>query len=240
MKWSQITDVGRVRAGNEDSLCACPDIGLFAVADGMGGHKAGEIASSTALQYLEENLREILPGTGTKDISADLLRILEKANLRVYRLSNEFDQYRGMGTTVTAGIVTGYDLVIAHIGDSRAYLIRGSEISQLTEDHSLVGEMLRHGGITEEQAINHPQRNVLTRAMGTAPAVKFELYIQTLSPGDKVLFCTDGLFNHLRPEEIKEIITSQPHLDRCLKILLDTALERGGTDNITMVLVEME
>ncbi|SHE35940.1 Stp1/IreP family PP2C-type Ser/Thr phosphatase [Desulforamulus putei] len=238
MKWSQITDVGRVRAGNEDSLCACPDIGLFAVADGMGGHKAGEIASSTALNYLAENLREVLPGT--RDIQSSLLRILEEANLRVYRLSTEFEQYRGMGTTVTAGVFMGYHLVIAHIGDSRAYLVRGNEITQLTEDHSLVGEMLRYGGITEEQALNHPQRNVLTRAMGTAPSVKFDIYTQNLLPGDKILFCSDGLVNHLRPEEIKEIITSQRDLDLTVKILLDTALERGGLDNITMILVEME
>ncbi|MEW6696051.1 MAG: Stp1/IreP family PP2C-type Ser/Thr phosphatase [Bacillota bacterium] len=238
MKWSQITDVGRVRAGNEDSLCACPDIGLFAVADGMGGHKAGEIASSTALGYLEENLREILPGT--QDIPDALLRILEDANLRVYRLSDRYDQYRGMGTTITAGLFQKYDLVIAHIGDSRAYLIRGGEIVQLTEDHSLVGEMLRCGGITEEQAINHPQRNVLTRAMGTAPTAKIDLYTHRLSPGDKILLCTDGLINHLRPEEIQDIVQGEHDLDSCLKILLDTALERGGLDNITMILVEME
>lgn len=238
MKWSQITDVGRVRAGNEDSLCACPDIGLFAVADGMGGHKAGEIASSTALNYLEENLREILPGT--QDIPAALLRILEDANLRVYRMSDQYDQYRGMGTTITACLFQKYDLVIAHIGDSRAYLIRGGEIVQLTEDHSLVGEMLRCGGITEEQAINHPQRNVLTRAMGTAPTAKIDLYTHRLSPGDKILLCTDGLINHLRPEEIQDIVQGEPDLDSCLKILLDTALERGGVDNITMILVETE
>lgn len=238
MKWSQITDIGRVRAGNEDSMCACPDIGLYAVADGMGGHKAGEVASTTALEYLKENLQS-RKLQETEDVAASLLRILDEANLRVYRLSTEYDQYRGMGTTVTAGIIMELKLIIAHIGDSRAYLLRGEEISQITDDHSLVGEMLRSGGITEEQALNHPQRNVLTRAMGTAPIVKFDLYNVDLLPRDRVLFCTDGLFNHLRPEELKEILQGQD-LEQCLRILMDLALERGGLDNITMVLVEVE
>lgn len=236
MKWSQISDVGRVRAGNEDSMCACPDIGLFAVADGMGGHKAGEIASSTALQYLEENIRSNpLP---TDDLGLALLRILEEANLRVHRLSNEFEQYRGMGTTVTAGVFRENQLVICHIGDSRAYLIRDEEIKQITDDHSLVGEMLRFGGITEEQAHNHPQRNVLTRAMGTASNVRFDLYTVDLLPKDRILFCTDGLFNHLRSEEIKDTILNESDLDNAVQTLLTTALNRGGLDNITMILVE--
>ncbi|CCO07179.1 Stp1/IreP family PP2C-type Ser/Thr phosphatase [Desulforamulus hydrothermalis] len=238
MKWSQITDVGRVRAGNEDSLCACPDIGLFAVADGMGGHKAGEIASSTALNYLAENLRQALKTT--KDIQASIQRILQEANQRIFRLSSEFEAYRGMGTTVTAGLFQEYQLFIAHIGDSRAYLVRDDDIIQLTDDHSLVGEMLRHGGITEEQALCHPQRNVLTRAMGTAPAVTFDFYNRRLQPGDKILLCTDGLVNHMRPEEIKSTILAQKDLDLAVKLLLDTALARGGHDNITMILVEME
>lgn len=238
MKWSQITNVGLVRAGNEDSMCASPDIGLFGVADGMGGHKAGEIASSTALQYLEENVRNI--SLNENNLGASLLRILDEANLRVYRLSMEFEQYRGMGTTVTAGIFREYKLVIAHIGDSRAYLIRCGEIKQLTDDHSLVGEMLRSGGITEEQAHNHPKRNILTRAMGTATKVKFDIYHVDLLPNDKILFCTDGLINHLRPEEIKEVIQVEQNLDSCLEHLMTKALDRGGHDNITMVMVEME
>ena len=238
MKWSQITNVGLVRAGNEDSMCACPDIGLFAVADGMGGHKAGEIASSTALEYLEENIRNV--PLDDDDLGAILLHILDEANLRVHRLSTEFEQYRGMGTTVTAGIFQEKTLVIAHIGDSRAYLIRSGEIRQLTNDHSLVGEMLRSGGITEEQAYNHPQRNVLTRAMGTATTVRFDLYHLELLSGDKILFCTDGLINHLRPEEIIEVIGIEPDLDKCLDILMTRSLDRGGHDNITMVLVEVD
>lgn len=238
MKWSQKTDVGKVRSGNEDSMCACPDIGLFAVADGMGGHKAGEIASSTALTYLEENLRDALKTS--PDVAVTLQRIMQEANYRVYRLSSEYTEYKGMGTTVTAGLIIEKDLYLAHIGDSRAYLLRGDTISQLTDDHSLVAEMLRCGGITEEQAQNHPQRNVLTRAMGTAPTIKFDFYQIKLQSRDKILFCTDGLINHLKPEEIRLIAQSQPVLDNCLDALLDIALERGGLDNIAMVLVEIE
>ncbi|GAB6181066.1 Stp1/IreP family PP2C-type Ser/Thr phosphatase [Desulfotomaculum defluvii] len=238
MKWSQISDIGRVRAGNEDSMCACPDIGLFAVADGMGGHKAGEIASSTALSYLEEQLKD--SRVQQEDIATNLLRIMEEANLRIHRLSSENEEYRGMGTTVTAGIVSNNDLIIAHVGDSRAYLIRNKAINQITNDHSLVGEMLRCGGLTEEQAINHPQRNVLTRAMGTAPTIRVDLHTVNLYAGDKILFCTDGLINHLRPEEIKEIIVSHVDLGQCLRDLLKISLDRGGIDNITMVLVEID
>ncbi|AQS59057.1 Stp1/IreP family PP2C-type Ser/Thr phosphatase [Desulforamulus ferrireducens] len=238
MKWSQKTDVGKVRSGNEDSMCACPDIGLFAVADGMGGHKAGEIASSTALTYLEENLRDALKTS--PDVGVTLQRIMQEANYRIYRLSSEYAEYKGMGTTVTAGLIIDKDLYLVHIGDSRAYLLRGDTITQLTDDHSLVAEMLRYGGITEEQAANHPQKNVLTRAMGTAPTIKFDFYQIKLQARDKILFCTDGLINHLKPEEIKLVVQSQPVLDNCLEELLKIALERGGLDNIAMVLVEIE
>lgn len=237
MKWSQISEIGLVRAGNEDSMCACPEIGLFAVADGMGGHRAGEIASSTALSYLEEQLKN--SRVEQEDVATNLLRIMDEANQRIYRLSCENEQYRGMGTTVTAGIVLGNELIIAHVGDSRAYIIRNNDIIQITNDHSLVGEMLRCGGLTEEQASNHPQKNVLTRAMGTAPNIRIDLHRKNIQAGDKILLCTDGLINHVRPKEIVEIISTQPDLGSCLRELMKIALERGGVDNITMVLVEV-
>lgn len=238
MKWSQITDVGRVRSANEDSMIALPDMGLFGVADGMGGHKAGEIASSTALSYLGENLPGYLEKEGNHGDS--LLRVLQEANLRIFRLSTEFNEYRGMGTTVTVGFVAGQELMVAHIGDSRAYQLRNDTLVQITDDHSLVAEMVRGGGITEEQALTHPQRNVLTRALGTAPTVVIDLYRVNLLPGDRILFCTDGLSNHLTPEEIRTIIQTTNDLEQALLRLMDMALERGGTDNITMVLLEID
>ncbi|MEG6522141.1 Stp1/IreP family PP2C-type Ser/Thr phosphatase [Desulfotomaculum sp. 1211_IL3151] len=237
MKWSQISEIGLVRAGNEDSMCACPEIGLFAVADGMGGHRAGEIASSTALSLLKEQLKN--SSVEQEDVATNLLCIMDEANQRIYQLSCENEQFRGMGTTVTAGIILGNELIIAHVGDSRAYLIRSDDILQITNDHSLVGEMLRCGGLTEEQAINHPQKNVLTRAMGTAPNIRIDLYRKDIQVGDKILFCTDGLTNHLRPQEIKEIILTQSDPGKCLRELMKIALDRGGLDNITMVLVEI-
>lgn len=237
MKWSQITEVGLVRAGNEDSMCACPEIGLFAVADGMGGHRAGEIASSTALSYLVEQLKN--SRVEQQDVAENLLRIMNEANQRIYQLSCENAQYRGMGTTVTAGIILANELIVAHVGDSRVYLIRSPDILQITHDHSLVGEMLRSGGLTEEQASNHPQKNILTRAMGTAPDVKIDLHRKNIQAGDKVLFCTDGLTNHVSPLEIKAITLTQSDLGNCLRELTEIALERGGVDNITMVLVEI-
>lgn len=238
MKWSQITDVGRVRAANEDSLYVCPEMGFFAVADGMGGHKAGEVASSTALRCLQENLEENL--RRSSDASEGLSRTLEEANLRVYRLSSEFSEYRGMGTTLTAGLLRDREMIVAHIGDSRAYLIRNNVIEQITHDHSLVAEMLRCGGITEEQARSHPQRNVLTKALGTVPSVEFDLFRVNLLTGDKVLFCTDGLSNHLQPFEIKDILKRHQEPEDGLGDLMKEALNRGGLDNITMVLVEVD
>lgn len=238
MKWSQITDVGWVRTTNEDSMCAHPEIGLFGVADGMGGHKAGEVASSTALQYLVENLSGYLKENS--DQAGALMRALDEANLRVFRLSTEFTEFRGMGTTVTVGLFVDGELLIGHIGDSRAYLIRQNNIIQLTNDHSLVAEMVRGGGITEEQAQNHPRRNVLTRAMGTAPTVMIDLYRNNIQPGDRFLFCTDGMSNHLSPADITDNLKHQEDLEQGLKELLKLALDRGGLDNITMVIIEVD
>ena len=238
MKWSQMTDVGRVRATNEDSLCACPEIGLFAVADGMGGHQAGEVASITALNYFQEILKENLHQWN--DVAEGLLRSLTEVNLRVYRLALENEAYKGMGTTLTAGLFFDHEMIVAHIGDSRAYLIRNQVMEQITDDHSLVGEMLRRGGITRDQAQNHPQRNILTRALGTAPLAEFDLYRVKLLPGDLILFCTDGLSNHLTPDEIKDFIVGQRDLDQALNRLMQEALGRGGLDNISMVLVRVD
>lgn len=236
MRWAQTSDIGLVRASNEDSLCISPKTGLFAVADGMGGHQAGEVASSMALRLLERELgRRLSGGVPPGEALADSIK---EANSAIYELSGRNPEWAGMGTTVTACLKQGEELHVAQVGDSRAYLIRDGVIARLTEDHSLVQEMVKSGGITEEQAFSHPRRNVLTRAVGTEMSLEVDLYRFQAVPGDLILVCTDGLTGYLRPEEILLAISTARDLDQAVQNLLAGALARGGPDNITMILLE--
>ncbi|MGB9802603.1 Stp1/IreP family PP2C-type Ser/Thr phosphatase [Desulfofundulus sp.] len=238
MKWSQASDAGLVRRVNEDSLCVEPGLGLFAVADGMGGHRAGGIASRTAIAELVRFLKAHHP---LPDDPGNLLvQGVQEANRLVYQLSSSSASYRGMGTTLTAVLVAKEYLHLAHVGDSRVYLLRGGKILQLTEDHSLVQELVRLGGLSEEQARCHPQRNVLTRALGIEPRLEVDGGQVKLHPGDKVLLCTDGLTVHLPPHEIGTLVEKNPDLNRAVKKLVEVALERGGSDNITVILMAVE
>lgn len=237
MRWAQLTDIGLVRSLNEDSLCVSPEIGLFAVADGMGGHLAGEVASATALQILEQELAKRLQKGEFPEHA--LVAAVQEANRQIFELSSQNQHLSGMGTTITACLKRGGNIYIAQVGDSRAYLLRESLILQLTEDHSLVRELVRKGGLTEEQALHHPQRNVLTRALGTAPNVNVDSYHHEVSPGDLLLLCTDGLTAYLRPDEIMRTIRTAPGLDSAARSLVDKALGAGGKDNITVILLEI-
>ncbi|ACV63120.1 protein serine/threonine phosphatase [Desulfofarcimen acetoxidans DSM 771] len=238
MKWSKISDTGKVRQNNEDSLLVCEDLKLFAVADGMGGHKAGEVASQLALQVLEKELKSSIY---RQENPVDILRkaVLE-ANASVYNLSHNNLSYRGMGTTVTAACIMGKDLYIAHVGDSRGIIISNGMINQLTEDHSFVQKLINEGEITSEEARVHPRRNIITRALGTEPVLEVDIYSYTVKRGDLVLLCTDGLTNHLLDREIQDMLINASDLDHGLQSLLALALERGGQDNITAILVEIE
>lgn len=233
MKWSQATEVGRVRQQNEDSVLAAADIGLFAVADGMGGHRAGEVASKMALQDLEQHIRKNSGG----DMKRILSEAVKKANINVFASSGGEPALKGMGTTLTAAVIREGSAVISHVGDSRAYLIRGAGISQLTRDHSLVQELFNVGGITRAEAREHPQRNVLTRALGTEPAVDVDLVTLKLQRDDVLLLCTDGLTGLLDDYEILDLYRQSVNLDDAVDILVRTALDRGGNDNISVVLV---
>ncbi|MDD4238912.1 MAG: Stp1/IreP family PP2C-type Ser/Thr phosphatase [Desulfotomaculaceae bacterium] len=237
MRWAQITDIGLVRSLNEDSLCVSPEIGLFAVADGMGGHLAGEVASVTALQMLEQVLAKRLQKREGPEQA--LIAAVQEANRKIFELASRNQQWAGMGTTITACLKREKVIYIAQVGDSRAYLLRENLIVQLTEDHSLVRELVRNGGLTEEQALHHPQRNVLTRALGTAPSLNVDIYHHEISPGDLLLLCTDGLTGYLRPDEIMLTIRTSPDLDRAARSLVDKALGSGGKDNITVILLEI-
>jgi PPM family protein phosphatase len=225
-----VTDVGRVRDGNEDDFLEQADrLGLVAVADGMGGHRAGEVASATALEALRaavasgESLREAIEG----------------ANEAVLEKSESDHELQGMGTTLTAGMLgTDGSLTVGHVGDSRAYLARDGELRQITDDHSLVEEMVRGGELTPEQAEVHPQRSIITRALGIDPLVDVDLYPIELQDGDRILLCSDGLTTMVRPEEIANILGREPDPRRAAQLLVDAANAAGGEDNITAVIVE--
>jgi len=225
-----VTDVGRVRDGNEDDFLEQADrLGLVAVADGMGGHRAGEVASATALEALRAAVAAGQP----------LRKAIEGANDAVLEKSESDHELHGMGTTLTAGMLgTDGSLTVGHVGDSRAYLIRDGELSQITEDHSLVEEMVKGGELTPEQAEVHPQRSIITRALGIDPVVDVDLYPIQLRAGDRVLLCSDGLTTMVRPEEIATILGRELDPKRAAQLLVDAANAAGGEDNVTALILE--
>ncbi|MEG6615243.1 Stp1/IreP family PP2C-type Ser/Thr phosphatase [Peptococcaceae bacterium 1198_IL3148] len=237
MKWGQITETGLVRPNNEDNLLICPDIGLFVVADGMGGHRAGEVASKQALTYLEKQLRLAL--SYSNDLAEKLKETITKVNQYIYEMSCQDNSLQGMGTTITACLIKDDLAMVAHVGDSRAYLIRDNTIKQVTDDHSLVGELVKNGSISEELAQVHPRRNVLTQAIGVSPNVDADIYQVPLQARDQLMLCTDGLTNHLTRSDILKTVATTQDPQRAVKQLADAALSQGGTDNITIILIEI-
>ncbi len=224
------TDVGRVRDGNEDEKLVDDRMGLFAVADGMGGHQGGEVASSTALEALRAAVAD---GAPIRDAIA-------RANEAVIERAAADDRLRGMGTTMTAAtLAAGGTLLIGHVGDSRAYLARDGAFTQITEDHSLVEEMVREGELTPEQADVHPRRNIVTRALGIDPDVDVDLYPVELRGGDRVLLCSDGLTSMIRPDEIAAILREEADPQQAADRLVDAANAAGGEDNITVVVLDV-
>lgn len=223
------TDVGRVRKQNEDSVYAADAQRLFAVADGMGGHRAGEVASSMAVEALRARLQARQP-------DLQLMRqAFEEANRRISCAAEKDERLQGMGTTMTALWQTERSVLIAHVGDSRVYLLRGGRLRQVTDDHSVVAELLRCGLITPQEARRHPYRNVITRSLGSAPTVEVDLLERDREPGDLWLLCTDGLSNMLTDREMEALLVSLPP-QKAADALMQKALEAGGTDNITLIL----
>ena len=229
LEFGTASDVGRIREGNEDALLVDERMGLVAVADGMGGHRGGEVASATALEALRAN---VASGTPIRDA-------IENANAAVYEKAATDDTLHGMGTTVTAGTVASGDtLVIGHVGDSRAYLWRDGELRRITEDHSLVEELVRGGRLTTEQAAVHPQRSIITRALGVDPTVDVDVYPIKLRVGDRVVFCSDGLTTMMRDEALAAVLRREQDPRRAAAQLVVDANEAGGEDNITVVVVD--
>ena len=230
------TDLGRVREGNEDSLLVI-EPAIIAVADGMGGHAAGEVASQQALEVLKNRLADlaISGADGEQDLCQALTTAVAAANRHVYQLSREAG-YAGMGTTLTVAHLCADKVVYAHVGDSRLYLYRAKKLQQITSDHSLVAEMLRHGYLTEAEAAHHPRRNVITRAIGTSDEVKIDCGAFSWQSGDAVLLCTDGLTTMLDDAQIEAMFAAGVNQPQAfVQQLIDTANELGGKDNITVI-----
>jgi PPM family protein phosphatase len=230
---SALTDTGRRRPQNEDTFVCEPP--LFAVADGVGGAQAGEIASRLAAAALEERPTDAL-GEET------LVTLIQSANERIYRRSLDDPSAAGMGTVMTALLVDegAGDIAIGHVGDSRAYRLRDGDFEQLTPDHSLVGDLLRSGQLSPEEAENHPHRSVITRAVGTEPTVDVETLTVPAAPGDLYLICSDGLTDIVRDEQIADLIRKADHdPDAASEALVAAANRAGGIDNITVVLFEI-
>lgn len=235
------TDVGRIRTINEDRAAVKSDLSgvvLALLADGMGGHQAGDIASQTTIDVIIAELADIDPDMSASQWEYALQRAVEKANAVIYQQASKHTELSGMGTTVVAVIAAPDRMAIAHIGDSRAYVYHQGELRQLTDDHSLVNELLKSGQISEEEARIHPRRNVLTRALGTELAVETEICHADWEEGDILLLCTDGLTNMIDEETIVHILNSKASLEGKADRLVDRALQAGGDDNITVVLVE--
>ncbi|HTU79448.1 MAG TPA: Stp1/IreP family PP2C-type Ser/Thr phosphatase [Solirubrobacteraceae bacterium] len=226
------TDTGRQRRANEDSLLARAP--LFVVADGMGGAQAGEVASRIAIESFQPGL------DGASHPELELASLARSANARIHELSHQNAEQAGMGTTLTAVYVGEREVAIAHVGDSRAYCLREGELLRLTDDHSLVDELMRQGRLTPEEAIEHPQRSVITRALGPEGAVEVDTRSFAARADDVYLLCSDGLTTMVSEEEIAAVMLAHPRLRDAGEALIAAANQAGGRDNITVVLIRLE
>jgi serine/threonine protein phosphatase PrpC len=225
------SDLGRQRQGNEDNYFVRAP--LFVVADGMGGAQAGEVASEIAVDSFDGGLGNGSPAEG-------LVRVIQEANRRIHDRSRSDEQAAGMGTTCTAAYVGEEDVTIAHVGDSRAYLWRDGELTRLTRDHSLVGELVARGKLTEEQAESHPQRSVITRALGPEADVVVDVETFAARNGDVYLLCSDGLTSMIHEPGVRPVLERMTDLDHAGRELIAAANEAGGRDNITVILFRLE
>ncbi|MBW2091210.1 MAG: Stp1/IreP family PP2C-type Ser/Thr phosphatase [Deltaproteobacteria bacterium] len=246
------SDVGLVRENNEDAFLTLPERGLFAVADGMGGHKSGEVASAMAVAALSEGASD-LPLLNAKipwwrrlfrrrqdfDPIRFLHDTLARANAEIYEAAQASPENKGMGTTVAVVLKAGEAIVTAHVGDSRIYRLRESKFTQLTQDHSLATELVRQGVLTPEEALYSAPKNILTRALGVREDVTEEIIYHSLEPGDLFLIGSDGLTSMVEEEDIARIIARKnSSIEKKVEDLITAANEAGGEDNVTVVLVK--
>lgn len=238
-----ITDVGLYREINEDSFLISgfeggEPLGFALLADGMGGHNAGEVASSTAVNTVKQELEKTLSEKEHDKIIYNILSSIDYANTKVYELSIHDINKAGMGSTFVAAYILDDKLYVANIGDSRAYLITNGETIQITVDHSVVQELVEKGTISPEEAAVHPDKNIITRALGTEEFVDADLFEYSLKNGDYILLCSDGLCEMVNDSLFSEIIDKYDNIEDAAKKLVDTANENGGRDNITIVILK--
>ena len=224
------TDVGKVRANNQDAPIVSEKLRLYGVADGMGGHKGGEVASTSARDDL---LREL---EGKTPSVAALSGAIEEVNRQIYHQQEHDDALTGMGTTLSVLWMSDNFVYIGHVGDSRVYLLRDGEFKQMTLDHSLVEQLVREGVLTEEEAQNHPMRNIITRAIGTDESVEVDVVVEERRKGDLWLDCSDGLHGLVDDRQMRDALR-QYAPEKAADVLLKAALDAGGRDNVTLVIV---
>ena len=229
------TDVGRMRKNNEDSYLSSKPVA--AVADGMGGHSAGEVASAIAIEELAA-LGRRGPWANETDATDDLKQAILRANRRIREMAASDRKLNGMGTTLVALLEDGDMVHVANVGDSRGYLLRQGELSQVTVDHSLVQELVDDGRLSPEDAERHPQRSVITRALGIDPEVEFDLFTYKLQIGDRLLLCSDGLSDVVEPSQIRNVLLRVRNSHQAARKLVTVANEQGGPDNITVIVVD--
>lgn len=251
LKLASRSDVGRVRKNNEDSFFADAELGLFIVCDGMGGHKAGEVASKTTCEVVKA---EILAAKGLRDKFIQSAKYADLKALRktvesavisackeVHKRSVRDPETSGMGTTATMLLLAGHGKgILAHVGDSRLFVLRNGSVHQLSEDHTYVNELVKRGALTPEQARNHPHGNVLSRAIGVQPSVSVDTMVFDIDPGDTYLLCSDGLYNYYPDSAEIAALLALPDLELAVEGLTNGALERGGHDNCTSVVLRID
>ncbi len=236
------SDVGLGRANNEDAWTALTDIGFFVLADGMGGHKAGEVAAKEAIDTLCKAVRTLAetPSLSFTELIVRLRQAIEKANRWVYEMGRGSQTLHGMGTTLCCVYWTHEAVLYAHVGDSRIYRFRAAKCEQLTTDHSLFAKWLSFGKIAEECVTPFPYKNVITRAIGTSTQVHPEIAVSTFEPGDLFLLCSDGLSDVLSPSDMEKILGRSDSLQQAANRLIEKAKIKGSSDNITVLIIQHE
>ncbi len=240
-----LSDIGKRRELNEDSFGICgfegmSTKGVCVLADGMGGHNAGEVASSLTVESIISELSESLGENDDEQIKLNIAGAIDYANSRVYEMSLKNSEQAGMGTTLVVAYVNDSLVRVANIGDSRAYVVSEKEICRITIDHSVVEELIQRGTITREEARNHPDKNIITRALGTDTFVDADFFDYKISEGETVVLCSDGLTEMVLEDRIKEIINGTKDINEAVQTLIDEANNNGGVDNITAVAIRFE
>lgn len=235
-----LTDIGKRRENNEDVFLEMPEYGFFALADGMGGHQAGEVAAKEAILQLGNSVKELesAPLWALEPLIAHIQKAVVNANSWVHHLAKQQEHFKGMGTTLSCFLIHKESLLFAHVGDSRLYRYRGS-LTQLTEDHSLKRELIRKGELTLEEAATFTRNNVVTKAIGTSASVAPDVGTFSIEPGDVYFLCSDGLSDHLSDKTMEMILKTTTSIEDATMRLIEAALETGGRDNITIVMVKI-